>query len=51
MKSPVTTPAAVVPEPELLLKPLLPVTVTEPVESAKPAPWTLKPAYFQGKNK
>ena len=49
MKSPVTTPAAALPEPDLLLKPLLPVTVTLPVESSIPAPWILTPAYFQGK--
>ena len=31
------------------VEPLLPVTVTFPVERSTPAPWTLKPAYFQGK--
>jgi len=46
-KFPVTTPAAPLPEPDLL-KPLLSVIVTFPLESATPAPWTLTPAYFQG---
>jgi hypothetical protein len=48
MKSPVITPAAALPEPDLL-KPLLLVTVTFPLVSATPAPWNLTPAYFQGK--
>ena len=48
MKSPVITPAAALPEPDLL-KPLLLLTVTVWVVSATPAPWNLKPAYFQGK--
>ncbi len=48
MKSPVITPAAALPEPDLL-KPLPLVTVTVGLESDTPAPWNLKPAYFQGK--
>ena len=48
MKSPLITPASPLPEPDRLRKPLLPVTVTVWEERDKPAPWNLKPAYFQG---
>ena len=46
MKSPLITPAAALPEPDLL-KPLLPVIVTVGLETSTPAPWNLIPAYFQ----